>query len=59
MLEYDIAESDEFLVAKSQIAKDNLKMTDIVTDTIKEQITTIEVNMARIYISRLKLLYKH
>jgi len=49
MLEYDIAEGEALLQEKTLKAEESLKMTNCLIDSIREQITTIEVNMARIY----------
>lgn len=49
MLEYDILEGEELLKSKQEKAEASLKTTNEVIDTIREQITTIEVNMARVY----------
>jgi len=49
MLEYDVAEGEELLKSKKEKAETSLKATNEVIDTIREQITTIEVNMARIF----------
>lgn len=49
MLEYDIDEGEALLLEKKGKASESLSMTNTLIDTIREQLTTIEVNMARIY----------
>jgi len=49
MLEYDMAEGEALLRDKTAKAEESLKMTNCLIDNIREQITTIEVNMARVY----------
>jgi len=49
MLEYDLDEGDELLRAKKIKAEQNLKQTNMLIDSIRENVTTIEVNMARVY----------
>jgi len=49
MLEYDLNEGEELLVSKKAKAENNLKATQEIIDTVREQITVTEVNMARIY----------
>ena len=49
MLEYDLAEGEELLRSKKTKAEQTLKQTTVLIDSIRENITTIEVNMARVY----------
>jgi len=49
MLEYDMDEGEQLLVSKKAKAETNLKKTQDIIDTVREQITVTEVNMARIY----------
>ena len=49
MLEYDLEEGDELLRKKKTKAEQNLKQTNFLIDNIRENVTTIEVNMARVY----------
>jgi len=49
MLEYDLGEGDELLRSKKTKAEQTLKQTTTLIDSIRENITTIEVNMARVY----------
>jgi hypothetical protein len=49
MLEYEVEEGESLLTEKKQKAEESLKITNALIDGIREQITTVEVNMARIY----------
>jgi len=49
MLEYGIEEGEKLLREKHVKAEESLRMTNSLIDSIREQITTVEVNMARIY----------
>ncbi|KAL3898820.1 MAG: hypothetical protein SGCHY_002482 [Lobulomycetales sp.] len=49
MLEYPVAEAAELLNDKLKIAKESLKQADEDLDFLREQITTMEVNIARVY----------
>jgi len=49
MLEYDLEEGDELLRSKKTKAEQTLKTTNTLIDSIRENVTTIEVNMARVY----------
>ena len=49
MLEYDVEEGEALLCEKKAKAEESLKITNALIDGIREQITTVEVNMARIY----------
>lgn len=49
MLEYTIEEAEELLKKNLNQASKTMKQIDSDMDFLKEQITTTEVNMARIY----------
>ncbi|KAJ2743541.1 hypothetical protein GGI20_003669 [Coemansia sp. BCRC 34301] len=49
MLEYTLDESHELLTGKLVIAKENLKDTVEDLEFLRDQITTMEVNTARVY----------
>ena len=49
MLEYDIDEAEELLVKNLGDAKSSLEKLEDDIDYLRDQITTTEVNMARIY----------
>lgn len=49
MVEYPLAEADEMLSGRLKTAKDSLKTTESNLEFLREQITTMEVNIARIY----------
>lgn len=49
MVEYPIPEAEEMLSTRLQTAKDSLKTTESNLEFLREQITTMEVNIARIY----------
>lgn len=49
MLEYPIDEAMSLLSKNLENAKKNLKQVELDLDFIKEQTTTTEVNLARIY----------
>lgn len=49
MVEYPIPEAEEMLSSRLATAKDSLKTTESNLEFLREQITTMEVNIARIY----------
>jgi len=49
MLEYDLEEGEKLLISKKNKANSSLTVTNEQIDMIRENITTIEVNMARVY----------
>jgi prefoldin subunit 5 len=49
MLEYDLEEGYELLTTKKAKAEQSLKSTNALIDHVRENVTTIEVNMARVY----------
>ena len=49
MLEYDIGEAEELLVKNLGDAKSSLEKLEDDMDFLRDQITTTEVNMARVY----------
>jgi len=49
MLEYPISEAEELLSKNFQTATKNLQQIDNDLDFLRDQITTTEVNMARVY----------
>jgi len=49
MVEYPIAEAEQMLADRLNTAKDSLKATETRLEYLREQITTMEVNIARIY----------
>lgn len=49
MLEYSLEEGEALLKAKNQKAEKSLEMTNVLIDSLRESITTLEVNMARIF----------
>ncbi|KER29546.1 hypothetical protein T265_03845 [Opisthorchis viverrini] len=49
MLEYDLEEADKILVENEQSAKQSLQDVDQTLEFLKEQTTTVEVNLARIH----------
>lgn len=49
MLEYSLEEGEALLKAKNQKAEKSLEMTNVLIDSLRENITTLEVNMARIF----------
>jgi len=49
MLEYDLEEGYDLLKGKRDKADQTLKSTNTMIDSIRENVTTIEVNMARVY----------
>lgn len=49
MLEYDTPEAEALLRKNYETAKSSLAQLDTDTDFLRDQITTTEVNMARIY----------
>lgn len=49
MLEYPIEEAIALLVKNLETAKKNLKQLDKDLDFLKDQMTTTEVNIARVY----------
>ncbi|KAI8915071.1 Prefoldin subunit 3, partial [Entophlyctis helioformis] len=49
MLEYPIGEAKDLLTSKLASARLSLEQVDEDLEFIKEQITTVEVNMARVY----------
>lgn len=49
MLEYSLEEAKELLTGKLGDAKKSLAVTDADLEFLKEQITTMEVNIARVY----------
>ena len=49
MLEYTIEEADQLLTKNSETATKNLQQIDKDLDFLRDQITTTEVNMARVY----------
>lgn len=49
MLEYSLEEGETLLREKCSKAEESMCMTNALIDSIREQMTTIEVNMARIY----------
>lgn len=49
MLEYSVAEADELLSKNLTTATKNLRQADQDLDFLRDQITTTEVNMARVY----------
>jgi len=49
MLEYPISEAQELLTKNNETAKRNLIQVDLDLDFLKDQMTTTEVNIARVY----------
>lgn len=49
MVEYPIPEAEEMLASRLKTAKDSLVTTETNLEFLREQITTMEVNIARIY----------
>ena len=49
MLEYPIVEAIELLCSNLSSAQSSLKQAEADLDTIKDQTTTLEVGMARVY----------
>ena len=49
MLEYSIDEAERLLKKNQETASTNLKQVEADMDFLREQITTMEVNMARVY----------
>jgi len=49
MLEYTLEEGDTLLKQKLQKAENSLETTNLIIDSIRENVTTMEVNMARIF----------
>ena len=49
MLEYTIEEADQLLTKNFDTATKNLQQIDKDLDFLRDQITTTEVNMARVY----------
>jgi len=49
MLEFDLDEGQALLQEKSAKAVESLRITNALIDAVRELITTVEVNMARIY----------
>lgn len=49
MVEYPIPEAEEMLSSRLKTAKDSLTTTQSNLEFLREQITTMEVNIARIY----------
>ena len=49
MLEYDLDEAEQLLQRNSDAAERNLAQVDVDLDYLRDQITTTEVNMARVY----------
>ena len=49
MLEYTIEEADQLLTKNLETATKNLQQIDKDLDFLRDQITTTEVNMARVY----------
>ncbi|CAL8082037.1 unnamed protein product [Calicophoron daubneyi] len=49
MLEYDLEEADKILVENEQSAKQSLSDVDKTLEFLKEQTTTVEVNLARLH----------
>ncbi|CAH8551057.1 unnamed protein product [Dicrocoelium dendriticum] len=49
MLEYDLEEADKILVENEQSAKQSLLDVDRTLEYLKEQTTTVEVNLARLH----------
>jgi len=49
MLEYSLDEADALLTKNLETANKNLSQIDIDLDYLRDQITTTEVNMARVY----------
>nr|QBH72846.1 prefoldin subunit [Isotomurus palustris] len=49
MLEYGLDEGEALLKEKQQKAENSLKATNDLIDDVRENVTTLEVNMARIY----------
>lgn len=49
MLEYPIDEALTLLTKNLETAKRNLKQVDLDLDFLKDQLTTTEVNIARVY----------
>jgi hypothetical protein len=55
MLEYPIEEAQELLNKNFTAAKENLSQTEEDLAFLHDQITTMEVNIARVYNHRVKL----
>jgi hypothetical protein len=49
MLEYPISEAEQLLTKNFETATKNLLQIDTDLDFLRDQITTTEVNMARVY----------
>ena len=49
MLEYPIEEAEQLLTKNFETANKNLQQIDKDLDFLRDQITTTEVNMARVY----------
>lgn len=49
MIEYPIPEAIEFLLSKLASARESLKQYEEDLEFVRENITTLEVNIARIY----------
>lgn len=49
MLEYDLTEADQILIENEQSAQQSLSDVDQTLEFLKEQTTTVEVNLARLH----------
>lgn len=54
MLEYSLPEATALLTSKLSSAKQSLDQVDADLEFLKEQITTMEVNIARVYNEEVK-----